>query len=120
MRQKVFIAGPYTNGDVALNVRNAFAAANELADHGFAPFVPHYTHFWHLMYPRPYDFWLELSKQFLTCCDCLLRLGGESKGADVEEEHARALGLPVFRSINEVFAHYREAEDETRSSKEVR
>ena len=107
MKAKVYIAGPYTSGDVALNVRNAFATANTLADHGFAPFVPHYTHFWHMLYPRPYDFWLKLDKEFLASCDCLLRLEGESEGADVEEEHARSLGLPVFRSIHELVAHYK-------------
>ena len=39
-------------------MHNAFKAANDLADLGFAPFVPHFTHFWHLLFPRPYEFWL--------------------------------------------------------------
>jgi len=43
------IAGPYTRGDVAVNVRNAYEVANRLADLGFAPFVPHATHFWHML-----------------------------------------------------------------------
>ena len=43
MVAKVYIAGPYTKGDVALNVRKAYEAANQLADLGFAPFVPHAT-----------------------------------------------------------------------------
>ena len=25
-----------------------------------APFVPHGTHFWHMLFPRPYEFWLDL------------------------------------------------------------
>lgn len=56
MIAKVYIAGPYTEGDVAINVRNAFEAANKLADLGFAPFIPHSSHFWHLVFARPYDF----------------------------------------------------------------
>lgn len=35
---RVYVAGPYTKGDVAVNVRNAYEAANRLADLGFAPF----------------------------------------------------------------------------------
>ncbi len=48
MKAKIYVAGPYTKGDVAVNVRSAFEAANKLADFGFAPFVPHGTHFWHI------------------------------------------------------------------------
>lgn len=45
MIARVYVAGPYTNGDVAVNVRTAYEAADRLADLGFAPFVPHSTHF---------------------------------------------------------------------------
>lgn len=97
--KKVYIAGPYTKGDVAVNVRNAFEAANKLADFGFASFVPHSTHFWHMMFPRPYEFWLELDNQFLPCCDYLLRLPGDSDGADKEIVLATQYGINVFYSI---------------------
>ena len=100
--KKVYIAGPYTNGDVAINVKNAFQAANELADNGFAPFVPHYTHFWHMMFPREYGYWLELDNQFLPCCDAVLRLPGLSNGADKEVELAIKLSIPVYKSISEL------------------
>lgn len=99
MREKVYIAGPYTNGDVAVNVRAAIAAANDLADLGFAPFVPHFTHFWHMLFPRPYEFWLELDNQFLPHCDAILRLPGKSNGADKEVALAESLGIPVFYDI---------------------
>ena len=100
MRDRIYVAGPYTKGDVAVNVRNAFEAANRLADLGFAPFVPHSTHFWHMMFPRPYEFWLELDRQFLPCCAALLRLQGASAGADQEVELAKKLGIPVFEDID--------------------
>jgi Domain of unknown function (DUF1937). len=104
--KKIYIAGPYSKGDVAVNVHNAFKAANELADHGFAPFVPHYTHFWHLQFPRPYDFWLELDNQFLPHCDALLRLNGESNGADKEVELAKSKNIPVFYNIMDLKDHF--------------
>jgi len=107
MMPKIYIAGPYTQGDVAMNVRNAFEAANRLADLGFAPFVPHGTHFWHMMFPRPYEFWLELDRQFLPCCDGLLRLPGNSNGANKEVEVAKELGIPIFHSIEELVQHFK-------------
>lgn len=106
VKAKIYVAGPYTKGDVAQNVRHAFAAANELADLGFAPFVPHYTHFWHMLFPRPYEFWLELDNQFIPCCDAILRLPGESSGADKEVALARSIGLPVFQSIDDLVTHF--------------
>ena len=106
MKAKVYIAGPYTSGDVAVNVRNAFKVANELADNGFAPFVPHFTHFWHLIFPRPYDFWLDLDRQFLPCCDALFRLPGKSIGADGEVDLAKKLKIPVFTAMEELLNFY--------------
>lgn len=106
MIARIYIAGPYTTGDVAVNVRNAYKAANRLADLGFAPFVPHATHFWHMLFPRPYDFWLELDNQFLPCCAAVLRLPGASKGADKEVHLAGALGIPVFQEIEKLAEYF--------------
>lgn len=108
MIARIYIAGPYTKGDVAVNVRSAYGAANSLADLGFAPFVPHATHFWHMLFPRPYEFWLDLDNQFLSCCEAVLRLPGESHGADGEVALARKLGIPVFTEIETLVAHFRE------------
>lgn len=108
MKARIYVAGPYTKGDVAVNVRNAYEAANRLADLGFAPFVPHATHFWHMLFPRPYEFWIELDKKFLPCCEAVLRLPGESKGADGEVQLAQNLGIRVFHDIEtlaEFFEH---------------
>ena len=112
MIARVYVAGPYTKGDVAINVRNAYEAANRLADLGFAPFVPHATHFWHILFPRPYQFWLDLDNQFLPCCQAVLRLHGASSGADKEVNFARRLGIPVFTEIDELTEHFRERGNE--------
>jgi hypothetical protein len=110
MRGKVYVAGPYTKGDVAQNVYNAIRTANQLADRGFAPFVPQFTHFWHMMFHRPYEFWLELDNQFLPCCDAVLRIRGESSGADEEVKLAQGRGIPVFTDIEELDRHFAEKE----------
>ena len=107
MIARVYVAGPYTNGDVAVNVRRAYETANRLADLGFAPFVPHATHFWHMLFPRPYEFWLDLDNQFLPCCAAVLRLPGESAGADKEVNLARETGIPVFFKLEDLVEHFK-------------
>jgi hypothetical protein len=110
MIARIYVAGPYTKGDVAINVRNAYEAATRLADLGFAPFVPHATHFWHMLFPHPYEFWLDLDNQYLPCCQALLRLPGPSSGADKEVDLARKLGIPVFTEIDKLVEHFKERE----------
>lgn len=100
MIRRVYVAGPYTKGDVAQNVRRAIAAANELMDLGYMPFVPHLTHFWHLIFPRPYKDWMAIDAEWLQFCDAVLRLEGESSGADDEEVMARELGIPIFYDLS--------------------
>ena len=81
---RVYVAGPYTKGDVAVNVREAILAGGRIYDAGMVPFVPHLTHFWHTVAPRPYEDWLRLDMEWLRVCDALLRLPGDSSGADKE------------------------------------
>lgn len=95
----VYIAAPYTQGDVALNVHTVLMVANQLVELGHTPYIPHLTHFWHLVSPKPKEFWLEYDKKFLCLCDCLLRLPGESQGADEEVEEANSLGMKVYYDV---------------------
>ena len=99
---KIYIAGPYTKGDVAENVRAAIFAANYVAHLGHFPFVPHLTHFWHLVLPNPYDFWITQDLEWLKVCDAILRLEGESTGADNEVKAAQQMGLPVYHSVLDI------------------
>lgn len=94
--KKVYIAGPYTKGDVAENVSSAIEMGTIIADMGGAPFVPHLTHFWHMMHPRGWEFWMQQDEAWLRVCDAVLRLPGDSVGADREVELAEQLGLAVF------------------------
>jgi hypothetical protein len=92
---RVYVAGPYTQGDVAQNVRRAIVAANDLLDRGHTPFLPHLTHFWHLVCPRRYEDWLALDLTWMHQCEVVLRLPGPSDGADRECAAAQAAGIPV-------------------------
>ena len=99
---KIYIAGPYTKGDTAENVRNAIYAGNFLANKGHAVFIPHLTHFWHMLIPNGYDFWMKQDEIWLRECDAVYRIDGESAGADKECEIARSLGMPIYISVFEV------------------
>jgi hypothetical protein len=103
----VYIACPYTLGDAAVNVHNAIKVVDQVAVAGFIPYVPIWSHFWHLITPHPYEFWMELGMEYLSRCDCVLRVEGESKGADAEVTQATLLGIPVFRSIQAIVAYYK-------------
>ena len=99
---RVYVAGPYTKGDVAVNVRATIDAADKLASLGHEVFLPHLSHFWHLIHPHDWQFWIRRDMAWLSLCDVFLRLPGESEGADIEEAEARRLGLRICRDINEV------------------
>lgn len=99
---KVFIAGPYTLGDVAANVRNACLAAERIREAGHLPFVPLLCHLWHLVSPHDYGYWMGMDAEWLAECDILLRLPGESAGADSEVELCDRLGIPVVHSVEEL------------------
>ena len=96
---KVYIAGPYTNGDVAVNVRTAIEAADAVLKAGHTPFLPHLAHFWHLVCPGPYEQWIKWDLEWLPSCDVLIRLPGQSSGRDNEVHNAEKLGLPIFYGV---------------------
>lgn len=96
MRPKVYVAGPYTSPDPERNTKRALQAADSLWDLGFAPFVPHLSHYWHQESPKPYEVWMEYDNEFLPICDAVFRLCGHSPGADDEVNRAEALDIPVF------------------------
>lgn len=100
-RFRVYVAGPLTIGDQAVNVRNAILAADTLLERGYYPYVPHLNHLWHLIKPQSYEAWLELDFGFLETCEAVLRLPGVSKGADREVAFAEGRRIPVYYSLND-------------------
>jgi len=103
-RLRVYIASPYSKPDPCINTREAIDAANHLLGGGLIPFVPHLAHFWHTVTPKPYEEWLAYDDAWIDVCDAMLRLPGESSGADRETAKAKALGIPVFETFKDLFA----------------
>jgi hypothetical protein len=104
---RVYVAGPYTKGDVAVNVANAIDAGTTIAEAGHFPFIPHLTHFWHYRSEHPYEFWIAQDLEWLKVCDAVVRLPGESSGADGEVAVAQKRGTPVFHSLADFFDYAR-------------
>ncbi len=98
----IFISGPYTHPDPVINVRNAILAGEEVLKLGHNPWIPHLNHLWHLVSPHPEEFWYAYDLIWLRKCDAILRLPGESKGADKEMKLAKIRGMKIFRSIGEI------------------
>lgn len=99
---RVYIASPYTIGDTAVNVRRQIDAANELMDMGLLPFAPLMSHFHDMIHHRGWVSWMDWCLGWLESCDIILRLEGESRGADMEVARAKELGTSVCYSINEL------------------
>jgi hypothetical protein len=92
----IYVAGPYSQGDTAINVRNAIEIGMTYNDMGYYAVIPHMTHFLHLLFPRPYEYWLELDNRILPYCKGFHRIEGPSSGADKEMEFAKSLGLKIL------------------------
>lgn len=114
MRRRVFIACPISRGDLRENIRQAREASSALMRAGLAPLNPALSCFAQSDTPsRAAGFthaeWLEVSLPWLAWAEAVLRLPGESRGADKECALAENLGIPVFGSVPDVLAHFAEA-----------
>lgn len=101
-KTRVYVAGPLSKPDPVQNTHNAITFGQLLLERGYCPFVPHTTLAWHLVCPNDYEVWMEWDFEWLKTCDALLRLHGESPGADREVALANSLGIPVFHQMSEL------------------
>ena len=101
--KKIYIASPYTKGRTSENVHESMKAFDLLMQAGFAPFSPLLSHFQDISFPgHSYDAWLNLDIEWLSVCDALVRLPGESPGADIEVAYAIRHNIPVFYGLDEI------------------
>ena len=100
---RVYIASPYSVGNKVENVRRSLEIADKLIEAGMFPYSPLLNHYQNELFPQPEKTWLKQDLAWIPCCQCLLRLPGESVGADVEVAEAKNLGIDVFYDIEELF-----------------
>ena len=99
---KVFVSGPYTLGNKEKNVRQAILTGEEIIKLGHTPFIPHLCHFWDKQSHHEYQYWIDYDLDWLESCDALLRIPGDSIGADNEVKKALILHIPVYYSLAEL------------------
>lgn len=95
-RPLLYVAGPYTRPDPVENTHRAIKTATAIYDHtDWMPVLPHLTMLWHVVVPRPLEFWYAFDMNMLNGCQGFVRLPGPSSGADAEEQVAIELGLEI-------------------------
>ena len=110
----VYIASPYTKGDVAMNTHFQCKVFDMLLSDGKVwPIAPLWSHFQHTVFPRPYQDWIVYDQALLHLYDACLRLTAElpgvsyqqheSSGADKEVQTFQSMEKRVFYSIEELY-----------------
>lgn len=112
----ILIAGPYasgTNGDPALMARNLKRlerAAWPVFQSGHVPMIGEWVALPVLESagasgptdPLAAEVMYPTAERLLQHCDAVLRLPGESRGADQDVAIARGRGIPVYYSLDEI------------------
>jgi len=98
----VYIASPYTIGNTCENVSKHLHVADTLIGHGFCVIAPLLFHYIDIIHPRPKDVYMQIDFELIKRCDVLIRLEGESAGADEEIQCARAHDIHVVYSVQEL------------------
>ncbi len=114
-RFRIYIAGPISKGPLDSNIAQANEAMIALMKAGFAPFNPMLTCFagWPEsrvpeVLPRGtvHEDWYNMELAWVGVSYGVLRLPGESVGADREVAYAKSLGIPVFSNIADLQANF--------------
>ena len=112
----VLIAGPYlsgTNGDpekISANRARLESFALPIYQRGHLPMIGEWMALpiIHAAGGRAHGddvfnaYQYPVAHRLLECCDAVLRIPGESRGADLDVARARQLGLPVYTDVNEL------------------
>ena len=109
---RVYIASPYTKGDPKRNVLRQIEAAEYIVKMcpGISCYLPLLNHYWHRYYAHDWEFWMGQVTPWIMCSHALLRLWGESVGADKEVELARQWAVPAFFTIPDLITAYQTGE----------
>ncbi len=110
-RLRVYVSGPISDGgkrtvDAAIDAwcRVSAAEAQRLVTHGFAVLWPHGTVWMERLVgvTNHHDVWIDNDLPWVLCADAVLRIAGNSAGADRECEAATNAGIPVFREVDQI------------------
>jgi len=105
----IYISGPYsadTNEGKLQNTQTAIDVGIELIRKGYTVIIPHLSHYTDMRAQElgiefSWEIWMKQDLELLERCDALYFIG-ESRGACIELERAKELGLRIFYSLEEV------------------
>lgn len=104
-RPRIYVAGPmrgeyddHQEGYIACGIM----AGRELIKAGFQPFIPHLSHYVDSDNILGVETWLEMDLVWISLCHAVLRLSGDSKGADAEVAFAQENNIPVYYDIDKL------------------
>jgi len=115
-RMLILISGPYmtgTDGDEAKireNLARMEAMALPLYERGHLAVVAEWLS-WPVIQqaggtdhasPQFSEYQYPVAHRLLGMCDAVFRIPGESRGADIECDLAREMGMPVYTAIDDV------------------
>lgn len=118
----VYIAGPISIGDYLENIGKGIDFGELVAEMGLVPFIPHLDLLWILRHPKSKS-WserLNYDEQVILRCDAVIRIPGESRGAEREELFAREHDIPVFRNLQELARWAKRKLHETKNNRRAR
>ena len=107
---RIYVAGPLTAATpyaTLENIAQAELVGIRLMYRGHQPYLPHLCHYWSTdveqgkLVPLPYERWMELCLAWVEVSEALFFMDS-SPGADTELAYAEKLGLPIFRTLEEV------------------
>ncbi|MBM3347784.1 MAG: hypothetical protein FJY55_15010 [Betaproteobacteria bacterium] len=104
-RPRIYISGALTTaGDIEHNVAVASNAFRALVESGYSPLCPHLSYYAekHHHCKWPHQTWIDIDLEWVAMSEAVYRILGPSVGADLECEHARRLGIPVFSSLQDL------------------
>lgn len=98
MKPRIYCAGPYRHPDPLSNARHAIAVGSQIRDSlGVIDDVPHLSLLEDMMFPRPPEYWLDVTMERMRRCDAVYRYSMRfSPGSDAEIAEAERLGIPCF------------------------
>ena len=109
---RVYIAGPISKGNKEHNYNQAVKAFYDLMDAGIAAYCPHllmpaHAKIYGTVSGREsgwHERFMANDLEWVKASNMLLRLRGESEGADEEVAYARGMDIPVFYSVEDLIA----------------
>ena len=107
---RIYVSGPLsadTDEGMFENCQRAVDVGIQLMQKGHYALIPHLS-LWTNVRAEvkhgvtfDWDWWMKLDLDLLECCEALYYIGS-SRGADIELQRAKELGLKIFYSLDEV------------------